>query len=72
MDKVKELTPRGTHRTLEETIERINCWYVGWSSYFAMTCYPAQLRKIEACLSGDGCAPAWWLNKRVNEISIEN
>ncbi len=48
MDKVKELTPRGTHRTPEETIERINRWYVGWSSYFAMTCYPARLRKIEA------------------------
>ena len=48
MDKVKELTPRGTHLTLEASIERINSWYVGWSSYFAMTYYPAQLRKIEA------------------------
>jgi group II intron reverse transcriptase/maturase len=48
MDKVKELTPRGTHLTLETSIERINSWYVGWSSYFAMTYYPAQLKKIEA------------------------
>jgi hypothetical protein len=48
MDKVKELTPRGTHLTLEASIERINSWYVGWSSYFAMTYYPAQLKKIEA------------------------
>jgi hypothetical protein len=48
MDKVKELTPRGTHLRLEESIERINSWYVGWSSYFALTNYPAQLRKIEA------------------------
>jgi len=46
--RVKELTPRGTHLTLEASIERINSWYVGWSSYFAMTHYPAQLRKIEA------------------------
>ena len=48
MDKVKELTPRGTHLTLETSIARINSWYVGWSSYFAMTYYPAQLKKIEA------------------------
>jgi len=48
MDKVKELTPRGTHLALETSIERINSWYVGWSSYFAMTYYPAQLKKIEA------------------------
>jgi group II intron reverse transcriptase/maturase len=50
MDKVKELTPRGTHLTLETSIERINSWYVGWSSYFARTYYPAQLKKIEAHL----------------------
>lgn len=48
MAKVKELTPRGTHLTLEASIGRINRWYVGWSSYFAMTYYPAQLKKIEA------------------------
>ncbi|MGB5833423.1 MAG: group II intron reverse transcriptase/maturase [Thiohalocapsa sp.] len=48
MDKVKELTPRGTHLRLEDSIERINSWYVGWASYFALTNYPAQLRKIEA------------------------
>jgi group II intron reverse transcriptase/maturase len=48
MAKVKELTPRGSHQTLEATIEKINSWYRGWSSYFAMTYYPAQLHKIEA------------------------
>jgi len=48
MAKVKELTPRGTHRTLEKTREEINSWYVGWAGYFAMTYYPAQLKKIEA------------------------
>jgi hypothetical protein len=48
MAKVKELTPRGTHLTLEASIERINSWYAGWSSYFAMTYYPSQLKKIEA------------------------
>jgi group II intron reverse transcriptase/maturase len=48
MAKVKELTPRGTHLTLEATIEQINRWYVGWSGYFAMTYYPSQLKKIEA------------------------
>ncbi len=48
MVKVKELTPRGTHLRLEESVERINRWYVGWASYFALTNYPAQLHKIEA------------------------
>ena len=48
MAKVKELTPRGTHLTLEKTLEEINSWYVGWAGYFQMTYYPAQLRKIEA------------------------
>jgi hypothetical protein len=46
--QVKELTPRGTHQTLETTLEQINKWYVGWSNYFGMTYYPAQLHKIEA------------------------
>jgi len=48
MAKVKELTPRGTHQTMEATMEEINRWYTGWASYFRMTHYPAQLRKIEA------------------------
>ena len=48
MAKVKELTPRGTHLTAEASMERVNRWYVGWSNYFAMTYYPAQLKKIEA------------------------
>lgn len=48
MAKVKELTPRGTHVTLAQTIEKINKWYWGWSSYYQMTQYPTQLLKIEA------------------------
>jgi RNA-directed DNA polymerase len=48
MAKVKELTPRGTHQSLEKTLEEINSWYVGWAGYFEMTYYPAQLKKIEA------------------------
>ncbi len=47
MEKVKELTPRGTHEKLEETIKRINSWYMGWSNYYGMTQYPSQLRAIE-------------------------
>lgn len=45
--KVKELTPRGTHLTLEKTMKRINNWYKGWSGYYLMTQYPSQLRSIE-------------------------
>ena len=48
MTKVKELTPRGTSQNLDAAITAINRWYVGWSGYFSMTQYPAQLKKIEA------------------------
>lgn len=48
MDKVRELTPRGTSLTIEQTVKEINKWYTGWSSYYAMTQYPTQLAKIEA------------------------
>ena len=46
--QVKELTPRGTHLPLEQQIERINQWYVGWSAYYRMTQMPSQLKGIEA------------------------
>lgn len=48
MEKVKELTPRGSHLPIERSLEQINFWYTGWANYFKMTQYPAQLRKIEA------------------------
>lgn len=48
MDTVKTLIPRGTHQSIEKAIEQINIWYKGWSSYFKMTQYPAQLAAIEA------------------------
>ena len=48
MQKVKELTSRGTHLPLEVTMKRINSWYKGWSGYYMMTQYPSQLHAIEA------------------------
>ena len=48
MSKVKELTPRGTRKTLDTTLDEINQWYVGWSNYYSLTNYPSQLSKIEA------------------------
>jgi len=48
MEKVKELTPRGSHKTLEASIKQINSWYRGWSGYYKMTQYPSQLASIEA------------------------
>ena len=48
MDKVKALTPRGTHNSLETTLDKINQWYVGWSNYYSLTNYPSQVGKIEA------------------------
>ncbi len=48
MEMVKSLIPRGTHLPLEKAMQIINRWYQGWSSYFKMTQYPAQLRGIES------------------------
>lgn len=48
LQKVKELTPRGTSLPVEKTMERVNQWYVGWSGYYRMTQYPSQLHRIEA------------------------
>jgi RNA-directed DNA polymerase len=48
MEKVKELLPRRTHEAIEQTMRRLNQWYQGWASYFKMTQYPSQLKKIEA------------------------
>jgi len=48
MDRAKELTPRGTNTSIENTMDKINSWYVGWSNYFKMTQYPAQFKKVEA------------------------
>lgn len=46
--KIKELIPRGTNKTLEQTVQEFNLWYRGWSSYFEVTYYPAQFKTIEA------------------------
>ncbi len=48
MTKVKALTPRGTHKSLDPALDKINQWYVGWSNYYSLTNYPSQLHKIEA------------------------
>jgi chemotaxis regulatin CheY-phosphate phosphatase CheZ len=48
METVEALTPRGSHMSIEQAIKQINIWYKGWSSYFKMTQFPAQLKAIEA------------------------
>ena len=48
MEKVKSLTPRGTHLAMREAIKEINKWFTGWASYFKMTQYPSQIKGIEA------------------------
>jgi RNA-directed DNA polymerase len=48
MEKVKTLIPRGSHLSIEKAIAEVNKWYQGWSSYFKMTQFPAQLHAIEA------------------------
>jgi group II intron reverse transcriptase/maturase len=48
MDKIRDLTPRGTATSMELTIEKINSWYLGWANYYKITQYPSQLRTIEA------------------------
>jgi len=48
MEKVKDLTPRGSHFSIEKAVEQINIWFIGWASYFKMTQYPAQIKAVEA------------------------
>jgi len=48
MSKAKALTLRGTDKDIETTLKAINRWYIGWSNYFSLSQYPAQLEKIEA------------------------
>jgi group II intron reverse transcriptase/maturase len=48
MEKVRSLIPRGSHKRLEESMEEVNRWYTGWSNYFKMTQFPAQLASVEA------------------------
>jgi len=48
MAKVKALTQRGTHKSLEPALDKINQWSVGWSNYYSLIKYPSQLHKIEA------------------------
>jgi RNA-directed DNA polymerase len=48
METVKTLTARGTSLPAEESIKLINQWYNGWASYYRMTQYPSQFRKVEA------------------------
>ena len=47
MQKIRELIPRGTYLTPEQTMKQINTWYKGWSGYYMMTQYPSQLLRIE-------------------------
>ena len=47
-EKLKELIRRGSHLPIERVIENFNTWYKGWSNYFSMTNFPAQLNSIEA------------------------
>lgn len=50
MDKVRELTSRGTSLSIEQTVKEINSWYRGWANYYKMTQYPSQLAGLEAHL----------------------
>src|SRR5210317_767050 len=47
-EKIKELLPRGTHKTLDQTVQGFNQWFIGWVNYFNVTQYPAQIKAIEA------------------------
>jgi RNA-directed DNA polymerase len=48
MVKVKTLTPRGSHKTMEVALKEINQWYGRWANYYSLTPYPAQLKKNQS------------------------
>lgn len=48
MEKVKELTFRGSNLPIEKALDQINKWFIGWVSYYKMTQFPAQIAAIEA------------------------
>ena len=48
MRRIKELTPRGCHEDLYQTMQRVNKWYRGYVGYYGFGQYPAQLHKLEA------------------------
>jgi len=48
MERVMELTLRGTHLPIKKAINQINVWFTGWANYFKMTHFPAQILTIEA------------------------
>lgn len=48
LEMVKQLIPRGTNLPIEKAMDKINSWYRGWSNYYKMTEYPAQLKSVEA------------------------
>ena len=47
-EKIKEIIPRSSSKTLEQTVKDFNIWYTGWSGYFDVTYYPAQFQTLEA------------------------
>lgn len=48
MKTVKALTPTNSPEAVEQTLLRVNEWYMGWAQYHAMTYYPFQLEWLEA------------------------
>lgn len=45
--KIRELTRRRSHVPIEQTVERINRWYVGWANYFKVAQFTQQFQTIE-------------------------
>lgn len=48
METIKNLIPRGTNISAEQSMTIINKWYTGWFQYYKMTQYPSQLAALEA------------------------
>jgi hypothetical protein len=72
MSKIKKLTPRDTHKTLDTTLKEINQWFVGWSNYYSLTYYPSQLRKKSKPTFSDDCGQGWFISKSVKSHSINH
>jgi hypothetical protein len=57
MEKIKKLTPRRSHKTIEAAIGDIGRWYRGWTGYFGMPPIPESARHTGSAHPAESASP---------------